>query len=70
MRNVLIYFDVATKREILRRTRESLEPDGYLVLGGAETTWNVDDGYVPVQAGNTIVYQPQPIEQRRTGGGR
>ncbi len=69
MRNVLIYFDVATKREILRRTRENLEHDGYLVLGGAETTWNIDEGYVPVQAGATVVYQPNPLDQqRRTAG--
>jgi chemotaxis protein methyltransferase CheR len=37
VRNVLIYFDVATKRTILQKAREHLPSDGYLFLGGAET---------------------------------
>ena len=44
-RNVLIYFDVATKRKILAEIRQTLFPGGYLVLGSAETTLNVDDSF-------------------------
>jgi two-component system CheB/CheR fusion protein len=36
-RNVLIYFDSATQREILRRLRYALEPGGVLFLGKSET---------------------------------
>src|SRR5690606_38945277 len=36
-RNVLIYFDQATKSDILGRIARLLAADGYLVLGGAET---------------------------------
>jgi chemotaxis protein methyltransferase CheR len=45
LRNVMIYWDVATKRSVLARTRETLRVDGYLVLGAAETTLYVDDAF-------------------------
>ncbi len=41
LRNVLIYFDVPTKKAILSKTRRLLRPGGYLFLGGAETTMNL-----------------------------
>ena len=43
LRNVLIYFDVETKKAILNRMRRLMRPDAYLLLGGAETTINLDD---------------------------
>lgn len=57
LRNVLIYFDIATKRKILARIRRVLRPDGYLVLGGAETTLNLDDAFERVQIGRAPVYR-------------
>lgn len=45
MRNVLIYFDVEMKKDILGRARKLLKPDGYLFLGAAETTLNLDDNF-------------------------
>lgn len=57
IRNVLIYFDLETKREILTRTRDLLRPDGFLFLGSSETTLNVVDGFERVQSGPTICYR-------------
>lgn len=57
LRNVLIYFDVETKRDILRRVREVMAPDGYLFLGAAEMTMGVDDTWDRIPAGRSSVYQ-------------
>ena len=45
LRNVMIYFDAETKKSILGRVARLLRPDGYLLLGGAETTHNLDDAF-------------------------
>jgi chemotaxis protein methyltransferase CheR len=59
LRNVLIYFDVPTKRTIFERVRKVLRPDGYLLLGGSETTLNLHNGYDRVRMGPSIAYQPR-----------
>lgn len=59
LRNVLIYFDATTKRQILERIRkEVLKPGGYLFLGSSETTLNIDNGYKRIEFGKSICYQP------------
>jgi chemotaxis protein methyltransferase CheR len=58
LRNVLIYLDTATKQEILRRVRDAMVPDGYLVLGAAETTIGLDDSWMREDIGGTAVYRP------------
>ena len=57
LRNVLIYFDLATKREVLRRVQQVLRPGGYLLLGAAETTIGIDEGWERVAAGRGSVYR-------------
>ena len=47
-RNVLIYFDQATKAKVLASIAKVIEPDGFLFLGGAETTIGVSDAFKPV----------------------
>ncbi|MFC0239891.1 CheR family methyltransferase [Rhodopseudomonas telluris] len=44
-RNVLIYFDQATKSDIFNRLMKANEPDGYLFLGAAETVVGLTDSY-------------------------
>lgn len=41
-RNVLIYFDEATKSEVLRRIGKQTASDGYLLLGAAETVFGLN----------------------------
>ena len=45
MRNVLIYFNAQTKKEILSKLRQTLSRDGALMLGSAETTHGIDEGW-------------------------
>ncbi len=56
-RNVLIYFDVETKKKILQELRGALFPGGHLILGGAESTLNLDNEFRRVPAGRTVFYQ-------------
>ena len=45
LRNVMIYFDVATRKQILGKVAQLMAPDGYLFLGAGETTLNIDSSY-------------------------
>ena len=47
-RNVLIYFDQQTKHDVLSRLAQALAPDGYLVLGAAETMLGSGKGFEPL----------------------
>lgn len=60
MRNVMIYFEVDTKKTILSRMARVLRPDGYLLLGGAETTFNLDDSYQRVESLKSAFYRRSP----------
>lgn len=57
MRNVLIYFDVPTKRSILTRVKTILAPDGFLFLGGAESTLGIEDSFERVDFANASCYR-------------
>jgi chemotaxis protein methyltransferase CheR len=55
-RNVLIYFDSETKKKILRELHGTLFRGGWLLLGGAETAFGVEDFFQRQTVGNAIVY--------------
>lgn len=44
-RNVLIYFDIETKRQVLASIAKQVSPDGYLILGASETVLGVTDKF-------------------------
>ena len=58
LRNVLIYFDVETKKNILAKIQKLLKPDGYLFLGAAETTINLNDSFERMVFKQSGCYQP------------
>lgn len=43
LRNVMIYFDIETKRQVVRRILEQLKPGGYLLIGHSESLNGVVD---------------------------
>ncbi len=46
-RNVLIYFDAQTKRDILERMARQMPDDGVLLLGAAETVLGLTEAFKP-----------------------
>jgi chemotaxis protein methyltransferase CheR len=59
-RNVLIYFDEATKRAVVARLASRLAADGYLVLGAAETTTGLSDEFMAVPERHHGVFRFTP----------
>jgi chemotaxis protein methyltransferase CheR len=57
LRNVLIYFDLDTKRTVLSHIRKVLRPGGFLVLGGAESTLNLDEAFQRQELGRAVVFR-------------
>lgn len=58
-RNVLIYFDVETKRTVLERLQRQLASGGYLVLGASETVRGITEDYETHRVGGAAFYRSQ-----------
>lgn len=58
LRNVLIYFDITTKSEILYRIRKHMDDKGYLMLGSSETLIKIDSPFKLEKIGETMIYTP------------
>ena len=54
--NVLIYFDLASKRRVVQHFYANLLPGGYLFLGHAESLFQVDDSFRLVHFTGTTAY--------------
>jgi chemotaxis protein methyltransferase CheR len=48
LRNVMIYFDGATKRSVVERVLTAVKPGGFLLVGHSETLTGVSDAVEPV----------------------
>jgi len=60
-RNVLIYFDPASRRRVIDNLYERLSPGGYLLLGHSESLLNLSTAFELVHLSSDLVY-------RRAGG--
>jgi chemotaxis protein methyltransferase CheR len=68
LRNVLIYFDLPTKQTVLRRVRQTMASDGWLVLGTAETPRGIDEEFEHARLGGLTAYRASteaPLELTR-----
>jgi chemotaxis protein methyltransferase CheR len=64
-RNVLIYFAPEQKRDVLARLARALAPDGYLVLGAAESTTGYSSDFVRDAANRTVLTRRAVLEGSR-----
>lgn len=63
MRNILIYHNIDVKKEVLDKVRRFIMPDGYLILGSAETTVNIHEAFEPVCFSSCVCYRLRPAFQ-------
>lgn len=56
LRNVLIYFDEPTRREVLLRVSNVMQADGFLFMGGAESPVGVVDRFLPGVSNRACYY--------------
>lgn len=65
-RNVIIYFDMDTKREVVQTFHEKLRPGGYLLLGHSESLINLSSAFELRHLRHDLVYRrPVPGEEPR-----
>ena len=57
-RNVTIYFSRETTRALVGRFRSCLGPGGWLLLGPAETLWQLSDEFSLAAVGEAFAYRP------------
>ncbi len=60
-RNVTIYFSRATTKALVQRFRAVLGAAGWLLLGPAETLWQVSDAFSLVGVGDAFAYRPAVV---------
>ena len=65
-RNVLIYFDQETKTGIFERLAKAAEPDGFMVLGAAESVVGISDAFRP-HPDRRGLYRPNSTRSGKPG---
>jgi chemotaxis protein methyltransferase CheR len=58
LRNVLIYLSDERKKAVLAKAKALLEPDGFLYLGPAETTYRLEDRFRKLEGDRSGCFRP------------
>ena len=64
MRNVMIYFDKETKRELVQKVYDAMEPGGYLFIGRTEA---IDRNYTDFELVQPSIFRKKEGERRTCG---
>ena len=59
-RNVLLYFDIATRQRVFERMSGALAPDGWLMLGAGETVVGQTERFEPAACGSALYRRSDP----------
>lgn len=59
-RNVIIYFDLASKKRVVESFSNALHPGGYLLLGHSESLMNITTLFTLRHFRNDMIYQKPP----------
>ncbi|HEX5135657.1 MAG TPA: protein-glutamate O-methyltransferase CheR [Planctomycetota bacterium] len=62
IRNVLMYFGMETRAEVLERVHRLLRPDGHLFLGAAEGTIPAEEAFALARNGRVSWHRARPVE--------
>lgn len=68
LRNVLLYFSSDVRGTILQNVRRTLRHDGYLLVGGGETSLVLDRTFEAVRSGKSVFYRIGADDGARVGG--
>jgi chemotaxis protein methyltransferase CheR len=68
-RNVLIYFDQASRRRVIQSFYDRLEPQGYLMLGHSESLLHTSTAFELAQLRGDLAYR-KPFRPKSIGPGR
>lgn len=63
-RNVLIYFDPPTKKDVMERMNRQMTDDAFLFLGGAETVLGITDAFKAVKDKRGLYAKPQSLHMQ------
>ncbi len=61
-RNVLIYFGEGTKKDVLARMHDQLTPEGFLLLGGAETVLGLSTDLAPHRSERSLYVRRTSVD--------